>query len=594
MKQKFYLLLMVLIPVLSIQSQTTFYVDPNSTNANDANEGTSSSSPWMSLNATKWTDGCTVVLAATTHAVLAKATVTVNVTLQGTAGSTKDNVIIEGLTADDIARGSETPQFFAITGTGSLSIKNMTIRNSQYAFATGKTDYWGGMFNVSSTATLTLENVNVENANLALRGGGAIYSTGTLNCTNVLFQNCISSHGAAVCVQGTGIANFESCTFKANSTQDGTHDYKFGGALKVESQTANVTINKCYFDSNTSNDDMTLNTKSPAGGAIAFRLYAGCDAKLKITNSTFSKNYAYGSGGAILIDKVGSFATTAGKVNLQFVNNTFYANYCNATHGTAFIITGGSENGLNGTISFINNTFFKNGPSNPTAAKSSLFFNDLGVDFSFINNIVQDRVWDPTLLKYWGYGLVVNLTKPTQLYKSLNITGSVFDGFGGSLSTAVHLTTDSVGKLNNIVKLDSVLTVPATGVPYLKLNQGSLAIEFGKAEFLLNGLNLVPALDIRGIAKIGASKDAGAYEYDGPTAVNEILKNSTFAYPNPFTDMIYLPNLVKSISVFDLAGVRQYVQANVSKLNTSNLQTGLYIVQVVNYDGTVIIQKMQK
>jgi predicted outer membrane repeat protein len=585
---------MVLIPVLSIQAQTTFYVDPNSANANDANAGTSASAPWLTLNATKWSDGCTVVLAAATHPVLAKATVTVNVTLQGAAGSTKDNVIIEGLTADDIARGSETPQFFAITGTGSLTIKNMTIRNSQYAFATGKTDYWGGMFNVGSTAMLTLQNVNIENASLALRGGGAIYSGGTLNCTNVLFQNCISSHGAAVCIQGTGIANFESCTFKSNSTQDGTHDYKFGGAMKVETPTANVSINNCYFDSNTANDDMTLNTKSPLGGAIAFRVSAGCDAKLKITNSTFSKNYSYGSGGAILIDKLGSFATTAGKVNLQFVNNTFYENYCTAIHGTAFIITGGSETGFTGTISFINNTFFKNGPSNPTASKSSLFFNDLGVDFSFINNIVQDKVWDPTLLKYWGYGFVVNLTNPTPFYKSLNITGSIFDGYGGSLNAKTHLATDSVGKFNNIVKLDSVLTVPASGVPYLKLNQGSWAINFGKNEFLLNGLNLVPALDVRGVGIKGLSKDAGAYEYDGPTAVNEILKNSTFAYPNPFTDMIYLPNVVKSISVFDLAGVRQYVQANVSKLNTSNLQTGLYIVQVVNYDGTVMTQKMQK
>jgi len=585
---------MVLIPVLSIQAQTTFYVDPTSANANDANLGTSSSAPWLTLNATKWSDGCIVILAAATHPVLAKATVTVNVTLQGATGSTKDNVIIEGLTADDIARGSETPQFFAITGTGSLTIKNMTIRNSQYAFATGKTDYWGGMFNVGATSTLTLDNVNIQNATLALRGGGAIFSTGTLNCTNVLFQNCISSHGAAVCVQGTGIANFVSCTFKGNSTLDGTHDYKFGGALKVETATANVTIDKCYFDSNTANDDMTLNTKSPLGGAIAFRVYAGCDAKLKITNSTFSKNYSWGSGGAILIDKVGSFATTAGKVNLQLVNNTFYANNCNAIHGTAFIITGGSETGFTGTVSFINNTFFKNGPSNPTASKSSLFFNDLGVDFSFVNNIVQDKVWDPTLLKYWGYGLVVNLTNPTPFYKSLNITGSVFDGYGGSINTTVHLTTDSVNKFNNIVKLDSVLTVPATGVPYLKLNQGSLAIDFGKDEFLFNGLNLVPTLDQKGIAKTGLSKDAGAVEYVGLTGINEILKNTTFAYPNPFSDMIYLPEVVKSISIYDLAGVRQNVQTNVSKLNTSNLVKGLYIVQVIDYDGTVMTQKMQK
>ncbi|MEI7504489.1 MAG: T9SS type A sorting domain-containing protein, partial [Paludibacter sp.] len=546
------------------------------------------------LNATKWSDGCIVALAATTHAVLAKATITVNVTLQGVAGSNKDNVIIEGLTADDIARGSETPQFFAITGTGRLTIKNMTIRNSQYAFATGKTDYWGGMFNVGSTATLSLQDVNIQNGSLALRGGGAIYSTGTLNCTNVLFQNCISSHGAAVCVQGTGIANFESCTFKANSTQDGTHDYKFGGALKVESQTANVSINKCYFDSNTSNDDMTFNTKSPAGGAISFRIGAGCDAKLKITNSTFSKNYSYGSGGAIQIDKMGSLATTAGKVNLQFINNTFYANNCYATHGSTFVITGSSDSGLNGSLSFINNTFFKNGPSNPTAAKSSLFFNDLGVDFSFINNILQDRVWDPTLLKYWGYGLVVNLTSPTQFYKSLNITGCIFDGYGGSLSSKTHLATDSVGKFNNIVKLDSVLTIPTSGVPYLKLNQGSWAIDFGKDEFLLNCLNLVPTLDISGVAKMGASKDAGAYEYDGPTAVNEILKNTTFAYPNPFSDVINLPKNVKSISVYDLAGVIQNTQVDVSKLNTSNLHTGLYIVQIVNYDGTIMNQKMQK
>lgn len=588
MKTKIYLLLMLLIPMLSMHAvTTTFYVNPASLAANDQNAGTDPTAPWMSLNSTKWIEGSVVMLSSGLHSVLKTANVNVNVTLQGTS---KSNVVIEGLSADDIARGSESPQFFQITGNKTLTVKDVTLRN----FAT-TVDLWGGMFNVSATSTLTLVNVDIKNAKLPVRGGAAIYSEGSLNLTNVLFENCISAIGAAVSIQGLGVATLENVTFRNNSTDDGTPAYKFGGAICINTPTAVVNINNSYFDSNRcANDISNPGFNYPVGGAIAFRIGSGCNAKLHITNSTFNKNFAAWEGGAIMIDKMGAFSPS-GNVDLLFTNNTFIENYVNATHGQVFAIGGGDDANMKGSISFVNNTFMHNAQPIPTSSYSSLFFNSTGITFNCVNNIMHDQVWNVAQQKFFGWGFVLN--NGVGNFVSPTFKGNVWDAVGGDLGGVIYDQMYSTNNAFGINAVDSVLTIPTAGVPYLAIkNVNSIAINRGIDALILNGINIVPSVDVRGSAKYGASKDAGAYEYNpNLTSINNITSEATmFAYPNPFSDIIYLSKEVVSISIFDLSGINRLNATKVSKINVADLHTGLYIIRLVKADGTVLTKKMQK
>lgn len=589
MKTKFYFLLLLLLPILSIQAvTTTFYVNPASTAANDENEGTNPAAPWVSLNPTKWVEGCVVMLSPGVHPVLQTAFVTKNVTLQGTS---KAEVIIEGLSEDDIARGSESPRFFQVTESVTLTLKDISLRN----FIT-TVDMWGGMFNVSSASTLTLQNVDIANAKLPLRGGAAIYSAGTLNITNVSFENCISAIGAAICIQELAVATINNATFKNNNTDDGVPAYKFGGAIHVNSTTANITINNCFFESNRcANDISNPNFNYPVGGAIAFRVGSGYTSKLHVTNSTFYRNSAAWSGGAIMIDKMGSFGV-ASNLDLFFANNTFVENSVNNMHGHSFSIGGGSDTNMQGSISFVNNTFMHNGPAVPTGGYSTMFFNSHKLSFNYINNLMRDQNWNADQQKYHGWGFVLNngegnLINPT-------FKGNVWDAVGGDLGALVYDQMYSTENSFGSKTADSLLTRPVTGVPYLAItSETSIAINRGINEFSFNSKNIVPTTDVRGNAIYGSSKDAGAFEYNPDiTSIKNPFSNEvqSFAYLNPSTQVINLVKEVSSVVIFDLAGTKMMSDSNASIIDVNILKKGLYIVFVVNHDGTVLIQKVQK
>lgn len=564
---------------------TTFYVNPAFSAANDQNAGTDPAAPWMSLNPTKWVDGCVVMLSPGTDIVLETATVNANVTLQGTS---KEDVIIEGLTEDDIARGSESPRFFLVTESGKLTLKNITLKN----FNT-KQSMWGGMFMVGMDATLTLENVDITNAILPGCGGAAVYSEGTLNCKNVKFENCISAMGAAVAIQGLGVATFDNVTFKNNSTDDGIDAYKLAGAVYINAQDPIININNSYFDSNSCQNASpnTENQYYPRGGAMFVYAHPGHTLKLHITNSTFNNNFAGYQSGAIQITKSEDPFLTPGNVDLLFTNNTFVRNHSDGIHGQLLDISGPNDENMKGSVSFVNNTFMQNGPTKPTNDFSNIFLNSLGVTLSFVNNLVQEKIWNPDLQKYFGYGFCIN----TGTYVSPTFKGNIFDNVGGDLSQVVAQIQSADNTFGSNAA-DSILTFPASGVPYAKINDAtSIAIDRGIDEFIL-GSNLVPLLDVRGSAKYGLSKDAGAFEYnpDFSSITKSVGNPAILAYPNPFNDIIYLSKEAASISVFDLTGVRQINAKNVSEIDASNLHSGLYILRVVNTDGTVLTQKMQK
>ncbi|KFC19626.1 GEVED domain-containing protein [Chryseobacterium sp. FH1] len=76
---------------------------------------------------------------------------------------------------------------------------------------------------------------------------------------------------------------------------------------------------------------------------------------------------------------------------------------------------------------------------------------------------------------------------------------------------------------------------------------------------------------------------------DGTLATTEIGKSKVSVYPNPFTDILNVSNVkgVKSISVLDTTGRRVKSISASSAIDLSNLNSGLYIVNLQIEDGSV-------
>ena len=76
----------------------------------------------------------------------------------------------------------------------------------------------------------------------------------------------------------------------------------------------------------------------------------------------------------------------------------------------------------------------------------------------------------------------------------------------------------------------------------------------------------------------------------GPTmAVSDVNKTNISVYPNPFKDVLKISDIkgVKSISVNDMTGRQVKSLAPTAELNLSNLNSGLYIVNLQMEDGSI-------
>ncbi|HNT28586.1 MAG TPA: hypothetical protein PKH10_10460 [bacterium] len=178
--------------------------------------------------------------------------------------------------------------------------------------------------------------------------GGAMY----LNNASMTVRNCIfrnnsavvqtgddTARGGAIAIIGGGSSLFENCLFFKNTVTAGNYDVAFGGAIYATGG-GTTTVRNCVFSENT----ITGGTSTEAGGgalngygtgtvlevvnslfysntvtaptANGGAIRANDASAIQITNSTFSKNSAEDSGGAVA--NMGGTGTT-------IVNSIFWA-----------------------------------------------------------------------------------------------------------------------------------------------------------------------------------------------------------------------------------------------------------------------------
>jgi hypothetical protein len=208
-----------------------------------------------------------------------------------------------------IGLGEELTVFKRSSGTnrwGVVSANNVKI--SKLTITNYNLDTDGIAVSVTSGTGIEFNRVLIY-ANIGGGGQGAVLVSGAT--TSVTFKNSGSpcnrilsaNYGGGYKIVGSTVV-FDNCSINNNVVSSFN-----GGGLRVEGATANVTINKCTFDDNS----------SQAGGAIC--VVAGT---LNINNSCFTGNIAEGNsnidgGGAIYIQP--GAATTVNVNNCSFTNN---------------------------------------------------------------------------------------------------------------------------------------------------------------------------------------------------------------------------------------------------------------------------------
>lgn len=225
-------------------------------------------------------------------------------------GSYNEVAININKSVEIIGLGEEMTVFKRTSGVnrwGVISANNVKISKltiTEYNLASD-----GIAISITSGTGIEFNRVNIY-ANVGSAGQGAVLISGS--ATSVTFKNSGSpcnrisaaNYGGAFKVVGSTVV-LENCSINNNVVTSFN-----GGGLRVEGTTANVTVNKCTFDDNS----------SQAGGGIC--VVAGT---LNVNNSCFNANIAEGNsnidgGGAIFIQPGG--VTNVNISNCSFTNNT--------------------------------------------------------------------------------------------------------------------------------------------------------------------------------------------------------------------------------------------------------------------------------
>lgn len=422
---------------------------------------------------------------------------------------------------------------------------------------------------LTSSNTLTIRDVTLRDATVTNLQGAAIYFSRTGNMSNNL--------------------TLERVIFENNTINSGANTSN-GGAFFFNGN--QLTVTECYFKNN---KVLKVGTNTPQGGAVTLATLASTNGLFaSFTNTTFEGNEAYLSGGAVFFNNVGARLETSPNSYVNFVNCTFLNNKATNT-GT----TGGAVNltsGATGTFHLMDykivNCTFLNNSSEGINSKNTLMLNGTRYNnVTMVNNLIIP-------LNTASSGDVIGGNQPT----AEKLTGSN-NLIGGSVNTTYitssYFTTDAVAN-NNLIGwredffINSTLTDNSTetvfAVPYLALNSGSKAINFGVSTY--GDPNVVPANDVRGVTAYDSGKDIGAFEFNSPSTSTEFYTGENEQiriYPNPVQSVIYLDakEIVKA-DVYSINGMKiQRFENTQSGIDVSHLTKGMYFLQIQTEKGNI-------
>ncbi|MBB6460423.1 MBG domain-containing protein [Flammeovirga kamogawensis] len=279
------------------------------------------------------------------------------------------------------------------------------------------------------------------------------------------------------------VKNYEA-TGEAGAGNGGAFSFTWHSHLIVES---------CNFISNKANN---------AGGAIQSGGF------LTVKNSYFGENYAKLKGAAIQQQNKA----------IIIENTTIYKNYTTeggegddpevyvTNQGGALLLL--SHKKVSTEITAINNTIVGNYCEEQAGVGVTFFKNGSHVNLNilaFKNNLIYNHVEGQSHAGE-NYDLMVN---NAAVLNSANVANNIMElshanaVFAENTNNQVIAEKDGVAPIDQFL-LSSTLEMNDKGVYYLKLNEGSVAIDAGTTG---------TTTDITGNAVVGSTRDVGAYEF---------------------------------------------------------------------------------
>jgi hypothetical protein len=176
------------------------------------------------------------------------------------------------------------------------------------------------------------------------------------------------------------------------------------------------------------------------------------------------------------------------------------------------------------------------------------------------------------------------------------VTNNIFTGTG----TVINGTTTAMS--NNII--DPVIAnlnfIDEATYDYHLISNSS-AVNAGTTVNSIAGHSLSPDSTYEhptsfGLRIASSTIDAGAYEYNSPTAIAEISSTKLTLYPNPFIHRITLKGVIlknSEIALFNLLGqdfsalISVRSEGNNTIIYTSNLGKGMYILQTKTFSSII-------
>lgn len=317
----------------------------------------------------------------------------------------------------------------------------------------------------------------------------------------------------------------------------------------------------------------TIQTESNTGGGMY-----NTNSSPTITNVRFDNNSANSGGG--MFNKNSSSPT---------ITNTTFAN--NSTGGGG----GGMRNNYSSSPSITNSTFFNNSATNgggmfnknsssPTITNSTFVSNSASDGGGMYNyNSSNASLFNTVLYANTGNDIYNHPNSSIDNNSSNNFSEN-FTGTGFTQLT-VNPFVDSSDPIGN----DGIWGTTDDGL-YPAI--GSVLLNAGDNSFNTE------ATDITGNLRVfDGTIDVGAYEVQTTLSNNTVSTTDFMVYPNPTTNMLYIKTKLNDYSyeMYNIQGQKVMAsKQNVDTINTSQLATGVYVLQLKSHNKTQSIKVIKQ
>ncbi|WP_397447019.1 choice-of-anchor Q domain-containing protein [Polaribacter sp. R77954] len=402
--------------------------------------------------------------------------------------------------------------------------------------------------NFSIPVNLTLRNSIVEN-NLCIRGGviRVLDKLGTINVENTVFRNNLATFATVLYTRAYVATN---------------------GRL-------NTNITNCLFDSNT----LAKTSGISSGGIMYFRGAQVSKQFVIITNSTFvdNDNASSGNTSATLISAQSGIDVKA--YNSIFWNNKNANNQTLLTVGNDISSGVGSftvSNSLSDDTSFDLSTTSGNINSNPLFTSTTDF--TLQSSSPAVNAGDNSKV--PTNIN-------LDLAGETRIFGTAVDMGAYESKVVGITKRTLTITatngtvTTNPNPINGTYDDGTVVTI--TAIP---------DNNFGFVEWTGD----VTATTITTTVTMDADKSITANFSATASTNDEILLQNTFkVFPNPVQNVLNVATdiEIETIKIYNVLG-RKVMVLNQKKINVSNLNAGIYLMQIETRKGKRVTKKFMK